>query len=98
MRKIYAMKHEELVTEFTRYIIENPQFIERIPDNAHVVLLDRRDPEFCRYAIRLAKASRKADDKPGRPIAYIDVGKLAPAKSRIVRPRVLRKAPEFARV
>ena len=97
MRKVYAMKHEELVKEFTRYIVENPQFIEQIPNNALVVLLDRRDLDFCRYAIRQTKASRKADDEPGRPIAYVDVGKLAPVKSRIVKPRVLRKAPEFAR-
>ncbi len=96
MKKPHAMKHEELVTEFTRYIIDTPQFLDRIPDNALVVLLDRRDPEYCRYAIRQAKSSRKNDDKPGRPIAYIDVGKLAPVKSRIIRPRVLRKAPEFA--
>ena len=96
MSKLHTLKHEDLVTEFTRYVADNPEFLDHIPNESLIVLLDKRDPEFCAYAVRQARRTLKHDDRPNRPITYIDVGKLAPPKSRILKPRILRKAPQFA--
>ena len=35
-----------LTTEFDRYILEHPEFAEKIPGNAQIVLLPDDDPEL----------------------------------------------------
>ena len=54
MNTFYRAKFNELFMEFTRYLIEHPEFAERIPEGAQVVLLDRRDPLYSQQAIVLA--------------------------------------------
>lgn len=96
MKELFAAKYDELWTEFNRYILEHPKFLARLPNEALIVLLDKRDPDYCTYALKRMRRYLKNDDRSRRPIVYIDVGKLAPPKSRILRPTILRKAPEFA--
>ena len=83
MNEFYQTKFNELFREFTRYLVEHPEFSERIPDNAEVVLLDQHDPEYSRQAIESAHAPRKTDDMPNRPVIYIEVTKMAPVRSRL---------------
>ena len=52
------MKEEEifsknliLSTEFDRYVIDHPEFAEKIPQNAQIVLLPEDDPELCQKNI-----------------------------------------------
>ena len=40
MSEFYRAKLNELLREFTLYLLEHPEFSEHIPDNAQVVLLD----------------------------------------------------------
>ncbi len=52
MDTFYQTKPKELSTEFTRYLVENPDFAEAIPEGAQVVLLDQRDPAYSRQVMR----------------------------------------------
>jgi hypothetical protein len=89
MSELFAIKYDELLTEFNRYVLTHPEFLTDIPDEALIVLLDPNDPEFNRYNLKRVQAYQRNDDKPGRPVVYVDVGKLAPVQSRLVNPRLL---------
>ena len=85
------MKEEEifsknliLSTEFDRYVIEHPEFAEKIPRNAQIVLLPKDDPELCQKNIEIAKTQRE----PGQPVVYAYIEKVAPQISRLVNPRL----------
>jgi hypothetical protein len=95
MSESYRAKLNELLTEFTYYLIEHPDFSENIPDSAQVVLLDRHDPEYSRQAIEHAQTARQNDDVPDRPVAYIEIAEMAPVRSRLEGLRVLESPPEY---
>lgn len=95
MNSLFEEKYDELFTEFNRYIIEHPEFAKRIPLDALVVLLDKRDSEFNRENLRRLNKYLKHDDHPNRQVVYVQVGRLAPIKSRLRNPRVMTRAPEY---
>jgi hypothetical protein len=96
MREFYRAKLSELTMEFTRYLVQHPEFSEGIPDGAQVVLLDRHDAEYSRQAMELAQRARTTDDVANRPVVYVEVGALAPVRSRLQKVRVLKLAPTYA--
>lgn len=96
MNSLFEEKYDELFTEFARYVVEHPEFAKRIPQDALVVLLDKSDPRFNRENLRRAKHYLKNDDKPKRPVVYVQVGRLAPVKSRLRNPRLMTRVPEHA--
>ena len=96
MDPFYRAKFNELFMEFTRYLIEHPDFAEHIPEGAQVVLLDRNDPRYSQQAIEFAKRARQTDDLPDRPVIYIEVGELAPIRSRLRKLQVFRTPPAYA--
>lgn len=65
--------------EFDRYMKEHPEFSERIPDNAHVILLLEGDEEFNNWSIRIGKKQAES----GQPLIFVTIKKLGPAHSRI---------------
>ncbi len=96
MNELFAIKYDELLTEFNRYVIEHPDFLASVPNEALIVFVDATDPEFSRYNLVRVAEYRKHDDLPNRPVVYLDVGELAPIRSRIVNPRVLTRIPDLA--
>ena len=76
---IHERRNSVLGMEFDRYIREHPEFGERIPDNAHIVLLLEGDKDFNEWSTRLAKRHAGKD----QPIVYVTIKKMAPARSRI---------------
>ena len=76
---IFEMKNAELVTEFDRFIREHPEFSDKIPNGALVVMLVEGDEGFNKWNIEGAK---KQVEK-GQLIAYIKVKRLEPIRSRI---------------
>lgn len=76
---IYERRNSLLGMEFDRYVREHPEFCERIPDNAHVVLLLAGDEKFNQWSTRVAKKQAGKD----QPIVYVTIKKMAPARSRI---------------
>jgi len=95
MNSFYRTKFNELFMEFTRYLIENPEFAERIPEGAQVVLLDRRDPLYSHQAIGLARRARETDDVPDRPVVYMEVTEMAPVRSRLQKVCILDLPPAY---
>lgn len=95
MDEFNQAKLDELLREFTYYIIEHPEFSEDIPDEAQVVLLDQHDPEYSQQAIELAQQARLTDDRPDRPIVYIAVDEMTPIRSRLQSLRVLESPPVY---
>ena len=93
MNEFYRAKFNELFAEFTRYLIEHPEFAGQIPDGAEVVLLDGRDTEYNRYMLDAIRAT-----PPERPVVYVEVGELAPVRSRLRNPRVLQTPAAYAMV
>ncbi len=96
MSSLFKEKYDELFTEFNRCVIEHPGFAKRLPPDALVVLLDKNDPEFNRENVRRMNRYLKHDDHPNRHIVYVQVGRLAPIKSRLRNPRVMTRLPEHA--
>ena len=96
MNSLFEEKYDELFTEFNRYVVEHPEFAKRIPHDALVVLLDKNDPLFNRENLRRVKSYKQHDDNPNRAIVYIQVGRLAPVRSRLRDLRVMTHAPSAA--
>ena len=71
-----------LSTEFDRYLLEHPEFAEKIPVNAQVVLLPADDPELRQKNVEIAKAQRE----PRQPVIYVQIEKVAPQMSRLINP------------
>ncbi|MFN8405833.1 MAG: DUF5647 family protein, partial [Anaerolineales bacterium] len=74
----------ELFAEFTRYLITHPDFGEDIPKGAEVILLDRADPGYSRYMLEKA---------PKDGVVFVDVGTLAPIRSRLRKPKIISRPP-----
>jgi len=73
-------KNMSLSIEFSKYIFEHPQFEDKIPKGAQVVLLPEYDDEMCAYNLRIAEKQREK----GQPVVYVKIEKLlAPRLSRV---------------
>jgi len=68
-----------LSTEFDRYILEHPEFAEKIPSDAQVVFLPKADPELCRTNLDIAERQREK----GQQVVYVHIGSIAPQISRL---------------
>jgi len=68
-----------LVREFDRYIIEHPEFAEKIPNNALVVMQIEKDDAFNQWAKETALKATEKD----QPIVFVTITKLKPVRSRI---------------
>jgi len=88
MNEYYRTKLNELLTEFNRYLAEHPAFVEKIPNEAEVILLDKRDSGYNRYVLENLEKDH--------PVIYIDVGELAPIQSRLKRPRIVNSPRAYA--
>lgn len=93
MNELFALKYDELLTEFNRYVMTHPTFLADLPDEALIVLVDSKDPEFSRFNLERVQAYQRNDDRPDRLVVYVDVGKLGPVRSRLIKPRVLSRLP-----
>jgi len=86
MNEFYRAKFNELFLEFNRYILDHPEFTEKFPEGAEVVLLDSRDSGYNRFMLKNAP-------KDSQAAVFIDVGELAPVKSRLRHPKVIARPP-----
>ena len=63
---------------------------DHIPTGALIVFLDKTEPGFSEWSLAHAQEHAQIDSQPDRPVVYVDVGKLAPRRSRLVRPHIAR--------
>jgi len=87
-------KNLTLSFEFSRYLLEHPEFGEQLPEQAQVVLLPKDDPELYRINLELAFPQRELD----YPVVFIEIEALAPARSRLIAPCLVeyQALPAFA--
>lgn len=69
----------ELIKEFNRYVRDHPEFAEKIPDDATVIMQLEGDEAFNAWARELAEV-RQAE---GERVVFVRIRKLAPIHSRI---------------
>ncbi|MCH7676020.1 hypothetical protein IH879_13855 [candidate division KSB1 bacterium] len=74
----FERKNAQLVTEFDRFIFENPEFADSIPDRA-LVAMQLEDDEFNRWSRNLAQ---KQAEK-GQKIVFINIKKMRPIQTII---------------
>lgn len=65
--------------EFDRYLREHPEFVQKIPENAQVILLLEGDQDFNEWSARIGQEQGAKDQL----LLYVTIKKLAPAHSRI---------------
>lgn len=87
--KAMMEKNLDLIFEFERYVSQHPGLGRRIPDDAILVLQVKKDEAFNRWSRRLATEQSK-DGR--RPIVYITISKMGPARSRIAALKIERAA------
>lgn len=80
----FVEKNSMMVREFDRYILEHPEFSERIPNNALIVMQIEGDAEFNQWA---KETALKVAEK-GQPIVYVTITELKPVRSRIEKLRL----------
>ncbi len=79
---VYEKKQAQLVTEFDRYLMENPEFASQIPPGAQVVIQVEGEEDFNLWARGLAQRQREQ----GQTVVYVHVKGLRPVHSRLEEP------------
>lgn len=80
----FVEKNSMMVREFDRYILEHPEFSERIPNNALIVMQIEGDEEFNQWAKETALKVAEKD----QPKVYVTITELKPVRSRIEKLRL----------
>jgi len=85
-KKKFVEKNSMLVREFDRYILEHPEFANKLPDNALMQI--EGDEEFNKWAKEPGQSASKKDI----PIVYVTITELKPVRSRIKKLKLERAA------
>ena len=76
---VMERKNTDLIKEFNRYVRERPEFADRIPDNAIVIMQLEGDEDFNKWSLGLAKSHVEK----GQPLIYVRIKRIRPIRSRI---------------
>ncbi len=83
--KIFWETQRTLSFEFSRYVLSNPEFAEKIPIGAQVVFLLDKDEKYNKRSMALAQVHKEE----GAPVVFVKVdGLLPPLESRLMNPHV----------
>lgn len=77
-------KNLEISSEFSRYVLEHPEFADKIPRNALVVFLPQNDTSLREYNLKLALMHRE----PKQPLVYVHFEGLRKKTPRILKPKL----------
>ncbi len=71
--------------EFSRYVLKHPDIAEKIPADALIVFQINNNPEFNKWAKKMAKLNKEV----GQKVLIVDVEKLLPPfETRLVNPQL----------
>ena len=85
---IMERKNTDLIKEFNRYVRDNPEFADKIPQNAVVIMQLEGDEEYNKWSRQIAKSYAEK----GQTIVYITIKKIKPIRSRIEEVEVTKVA------
>jgi hypothetical protein len=78
MRKEDLFKKNHILgKEFDRYLLEHPEVLEQIPEDAGIYFLPEEDPELSQENFRIAQTQKAK----GKKILLVRIGKLSPPRS-----------------
>jgi hypothetical protein len=69
IREEQFRKYNDLVALFMLLVLDDPEFLGAIPDEAEIIFLPQNDPGLCEANLELGKA-RQAE---GRQVVYISI-------------------------
>lgn len=85
MENDFEKLQRELLFEFSRYVISNPDFADKIPMGSQIVFLIENNPEFNAWSHRINEKQRE----PEQPVVFVKIRGLAPAQaSRLIEPQL----------
>ena len=96
MTGLFEEKYDELLTEFNYYVTEHPEFAERIPPDALVVLLDKGDPVFSRGICTASSSTSSTTMFPAATLSMSRSGGSPPVRSRLRNLRLMKDEPRCA--
>jgi len=80
MRKEDLFKKNHILgVEFDRYLLENPELLDQIPENAELYSLPEEDPELSQENLKAAQAQKAKGGK----VVLVRIGRLSPPRSRL---------------
>jgi hypothetical protein len=82
-REEQSRKNNELLALFMQQVLDDPEFLGAIPDEAEIIFLPQNDPELCEANLKLGKV-RQAE---GRLVAYVSI-ELVPQVRTVFVPRL----------
>jgi hypothetical protein len=95
MNSLYLLRYQEILDEFDQYVLEHPDFAVQLPNQAQLVFVDEKDPEFSHWSVETFGHPASHDDLPNRPIVFIEIGELAPRRSRLLTLRIMDTRPRY---
>ena len=85
MRKEDLFKKNHILgVEFDRYLLEHPEVLEQIPEDAEIFFLPEDDPELSQENVKIAE-SQKTE---GKKVVFVKIGRLSPPRSRLQNVRL----------
>ena len=93
---LYRLRYREILDEFDQYVLEHPEFVLQIPDQALLVFVDTNDPGFSHWSVETFGYPAPHDDLPNRPIVFVEISELAPRRSRLLDLRIVHTTPRYA--
>ena len=85
MRKEDLFKKNHILgVEFDRYLLEHPEVLEEIPEDAEIYFLPEDDPELLEENFKMAEAHKAS----GKKVVLVKIGKLSPPRSRLQNVRL----------
>ena len=83
IREEQSRKNSELVALFMEQVLDDPELLKYVPDEAEIIFLPQNDPALCEANLELGKA-RQAE---GRQVVYISI-ELVPQVKTFFVPRL----------
>ena len=72
----------ELSAEFSRYLFDHPEFSDRIPSDAEIILVPEFDMELRDYNLSLGRTSKRKEKRSPTSALRAFIRKLIPACPR----------------
>lgn len=82
----FSRRQMELTAEFAKYLLENPDVDEALPEDSYIYFQVEGETEFNRYSRDLAERRRRDDGM--KPVAVQVKGLAPPQGSRLIEPSI----------
>lgn len=89
-REFFADRQMELAAEFAKYLVDNPDIDESLPEDSYIYFQIDGEPEFNQYSQQLADRREREDGMI--PVCVHLKGLAPPQGSRLIDPQIVSSA------